>query len=62
MLPHANLPHHDRPGVNPNPHLQPLRRRQPANSINQSKAGTHRMLRVVFVGLGIAEIREHAVA
>ena len=54
----------DQPGRDPDPHAQRRARRgdEFRRSLDDGEPGLHGALGVVFVGLGIAEIGEHAVA
>ena len=54
----------DQPGRDPDPHLQRRAGRgdELRRGLDDGEPGLHGALGVVFVGLGIAEIGEHAVA
>ena len=64
----AHLPDHDQPGMDPQAHrqLHPTLLRQAgielAQGLHDPQPGPHRPLRIIFVGQGVAEVDEQAIA
>ncbi len=53
---------HDQAAGDAEPHIQRLRRRDPADRVDDGEPGAHRPLGVVLMRLRVAEIDQHAVA